>query len=274
MTYIFRKFGHLSDTAGVVGNRTVCINCNGHSGSGQHTYGSQCNTVQAGKVVCYNDADSNEQNRPNGGHHTNGQSGNDGGSRTGLRLFCNALNELVCIRSINFSELTDDNTNQQTGDNCPCIVQRSQHILAEEYGSDNYDNTADIGSHVQSLCRVHVVAAAYCQDSQYGCNQTDCGNQQREQRSSCFVEDGHLTGLIYGNRSQSNGRDDGSNIGFKQVGTHSGNVTYVITYVVGNNRRVSRIVFRDTGFYLTNQVRSHVCCLSINTSAHTGKQRN
>ena len=43
-------------------------------------------------------------------------------------------------------------------------------------------------------------------------------------------------------------------IGFEQVGTHTSNVTYVVTYVVGDNGRVTRVVFRDTSFNFTYQV--------------------
>ena len=38
--------GHLSDTAGIIGNGTVSVNSNSHTGGGQHTYSCQRDTIQ------------------------------------------------------------------------------------------------------------------------------------------------------------------------------------------------------------------------------------
>ncbi len=43
--------GHLGDTACIVRDRTVCIDCKGDTKGGQHTNGSDTDTVHAGKLV-------------------------------------------------------------------------------------------------------------------------------------------------------------------------------------------------------------------------------
>ena len=57
-----------------------------------------------------------------------------------------------------------------------------------------------------------------------------------------------------------------------EVGTHTGHVTHIVTYVVGNRSRVAGIVFRNVSLHLTHDVGTHVGSLRIDTAAHTCKQ--
>ena len=60
----------------------------------------------------------------------------------------------------------------------------------------------------------------------------------------------------------------------KKIGTHTGNITDVITYVIGNGSRVTWIIFRNACFYFTNQVGTYIGSFCIDTAAHTGKKCN
>ncbi len=88
------------------------------------------------------------------------------------------------------------------------------------------------------------------------------------ERSTTFNGSGHEC------CSQYHGTYDGTYITFKQVGTHTGYVTHVITYVIGDGSGVERMVFRDTGFHLTHEVGTHIGCLGINATAYTGEERD
>jgi hypothetical protein len=74
--------------------------------------------------------------------------------------------------------------------------------------------------------------------------------------------------------SQYNSSQNGSYIRTKKVGTHTGNVTNIITYVIGDCCRVAGIIFRNTGFHFTNKVSAYVSSFCIDTTTNTGKQRN
>ena len=55
--------GHLGDTAGVVGDRTVSVNCNGDSCCGKHAYCRKSDTVKAGKLVSNKDTYADQDDR-------------------------------------------------------------------------------------------------------------------------------------------------------------------------------------------------------------------
>ena len=60
-------------------------------------------------------------------------------------------------------------------------------------------------------------------------------------------------------------------ISFIKVGGHAGAVAHIVTHVVGDNRRVSRVVFRDAGLNFTDQVGAHVSRLGVDPAGDTGE---
>ncbi len=59
-------------------------------------------------------------------------------------------------------------------------------------------------------------------------------------------------------RREHHGGDDSHRIGFEQIGRHAGAVTDVITDVIGDGCRVARLVFRNAGFDLADEVGADV----------------
>ena len=74
------------------------------------------------------------------------------------------------------------------------------------------------------------------------------------------------------NRTESDRRHDRTNIRLEKVSAHTCNVTYVVTYVIGNCSRVTRVILRNTGLDFTYQVSTNVGCLCVDTAAHTCKK--
>ena len=79
--------------------------------------------------------------------------------------------------------------------------------------------------------------------------------------------------MYKGGSTQCGSRQDRTAIRFVQVGSHTCHVAYVIAYIIGNGGRVSRIVFGDSGFYLTHKVGAYVGSFCIYTATYTGKER-
>src|SRR5690606_30498326 len=59
---------------------------------------------------------------------------------------------------------------------------------------------------------------------------------------------------------------------FEHVGGHARTVAYVITDVIGNNRRITRVVFGDTGFDFTDEVSSDVGGFGVDSTTHAHKE--
>ena len=74
--------------------------------------------------------------------------------------------------------------------------------------------------------------------------------------------------------AQRNGRNNGTNIGLKQVCAHTGHIAHIVAHIVGNGGRVPGVILGDTGFHLANQISAHICRLGIDAAAHAGKQSN
>ena len=75
-------------------------------------------------------------------------------------------------------------------------------------------------------------------------------------------------------RRQHHGRDDRHRVGLEQVGRHAGAVADIVADVVGNGRRVARIVLRNAGFDLADQIAADVGALGEDAAAETGEDRD
>ncbi len=63
------------------------------------------------------------------------------------------------------------------------------------------------------------------------------------------------------------GGDGGDGVGLKEVGGHAGAIAYVVPHIIGDHGGISRIVFRDTGFHLSDQIGPHIRRLGVDAAA-------
>ncbi len=75
-------------------------------------------------------------------------------------------------------------------------------------------------------------------------------------------------------RRQHHGRNRGHRIGLEQVGGHAGAVADVVADVVGDRRRVARIVLGDARFDLADEVAADVGALGEDAAAKTREDRD
>src|SRR5699024_8492574 len=145
------------NTAGIVGDRAVSVNSNGQTGGGEHTYSSQRDTEQSHAAVSsaahykegYDYADADEKHRPESRIHTNCQTGNNSGCRTGFGLLSDFLNTPEISRGIDLGDLANDHTNKQTCCNSPECIQRTKQAVRKISSSSDNDSTADVSTAVQ-----------------------------------------------------------------------------------------------------------------------------
>ena len=74
--------------------------------------------------------------------------------------------------------------------------------------------------------------------------------------------------------TERNGGNNGAYIGLKEIRSHSGNVTDVVTDIIRDDCGISRVVLRNVVFYLTDEVSAYVRGLRIDTAADTGEKSN
>ncbi len=73
--------------------------------------------------------------------------------------------------------------------------------------------------------------------------------------------------------TQDQRRDEGDGVGLEQVGGHARAVTDVVAHVVGDRRRVARVVLRDVLLDLADQVRADVGRLGEDAAADPHEHR-
>ena len=67
-------------------------------------------------------------------------------------------------------------------------------------------------------------------------------------------------------------RDDRDLVGLEEVGRHAGAVAHVVAHVVGDGRRVARVVLGDAGLDLADQVGADVGRLGEDAAADTHEE--
>ncbi len=99
----------------------------------------------------------------------------------------------------------------------------------------------------------------------------DDGDGAKHQRVEDVVHIQAAVGALEHESTQDHGRDDGDRVGLEEVGGHAGAVADVVAHVVGDDRRVAWIVFRNAGLDLTDQVGANVGALGEDAAAQTGE---
>ena len=264
LTHGVVKAAHFGDTAGVVGDRTVSVNCNGDAGGGKHTDCCECDAVKACEPVSKEDAYADKQDGYPSGHHADCGTGNDGGSRTGLGLLSDLLNELVVAGGVDLGDNADNETDNEAGDDCDSAAHAAEHRLAEDEGSNNDEKCGNIRAHLKSLVGVRAFLTA----DEEGCdngskNTAGCDNEG---------EDNTVGGVGNSDSTEGHCGDDSTDIALKQVSTHTGDIADIVADIVSDNSGVTRVILGDACLDLTDEVSTDIGCLGVDTAADTGKQ--
>ena len=75
-------------------------------------------------------------------------------------------------------------------------------------------------------------------------------------------------------RGEHHRRDDRHRISLEQVGGHAGAVADIVADVVGDGRRIARIVLGNAGLDLADEIGADVRALGEDAAAETGEDRD
>ena len=140
-------------------------------------------------------------------------------------------------------------------------------VLGDEVKCDRRDHRRDDDALVQ---RVHDLAAFAGGDEEGADDGGDDGNRAEHQRK----QNGALAHVRHDQAAEQHGGDQGDGVGLEQVGRHAGAVADIVADVVGDDRRIARIVFGNAGFDLADQVRADVGALGENAAAQARENRD
>ena len=104
-------------------------------------------------------------------------------------------------------------------------------------------------------------------------DRSDDADRTEHQRVEHEDEVGLAADLVEQAAEQHRG-DRGDRVRLEQVGRHAGAVADVVAHVVGDDRGVARVVLRDAGLELADQVGADVGCLGVDATAEAGEHRD
>ena len=266
-----RQFSHLGDTAGVIGDWPESIQCDHDARHRQHGRCSNCDVVKTREVVARRgqcerapDARAHRQYRQCRRFHRNTETGDDVGRVTGQRGFGDRLDRFE-IRTRVVLGNYDHRGGQREADQRGKVDARNVATAAHHHIGDKPESDCrEYARHDHALVQgAHDLAAVGGLDKERADNRGNDRNRAENQR-----EHHGLGTEIDGDQAAEQHRcNDRNRVGFEQVGCHTGAVAHVVAHVIGNNARVARVVFRNTGFDLADKVGTDVSTLGEDTAS-------
>ena len=207
--------------------------------------------------------------------HSQTDAGNDDRSRSRLPAFTQLLSRTIGLGSIIFSRTAYHNADKQaddhrTGDPNP-VLQLQKPQDKESSNDDKY--RTEVCTERQRTKQIFHLRILFGTDGEDTYNRKDNPDSRDQHRSNNRFElHSRVRRMNKGGSTKRGSCQDRTAIRFVQVGSHAGHVTHVVTYVIGNSGRVARVVFGDSGLYLTYKVGPHIGSFRIDTTADTGEE--
>ncbi len=273
-----RQLGHLGDAAGVVRDRAERVERDDDAGHRQHGRGRDRDVVKAGQAVAFRrqresppDTRADRKHRQRRCFHGDAEAGDDVGRVAGQRGVRDRLDRLELGARVVLGD--DDHRGRQAEADqrrvidAHCGTALPHHCVGNEIEGDCREYACDDHAAVQ---RAHDLAALRGLDEERADDRGDDRNRAEHQRV-----DHRLGTVIHSDQAtEQHRRDDGHGIGLEQVGGHAGAVADVVADVIRDHARVARIVFRDAGLDLADQVGTDVSTLGEDTAAESCEDRN
>ena len=148
-----------------------------------------------------------------------------------------------------------------------------RHRLRTEQGGGNRIERRcrnHAGHDHAAVQRAHDLAALASLDKERADDRRNDRHRAQQQRIQHRIHAERL----HGQPGQQHGGDHRDRIGLEQIGRHAGAVTDVVTDVVGNHRRIARIVLGNARLDLAHQIGPDVGALGEDAAAQARKNRD
>ena len=231
--------------------------------------------------MSHEDGGGQNDDRQRGGLHADGQAADDVRRAAGLAVLGDALRRRLGLGRVVLGDQSDQQSGGEAGDrgqedthvaeflpldDVPAVT---QEVLGREVGDDQHHSGRGEGPQVQGMLRVSALLRADQQRGGQGDQDAETGEQHRQQDE---VRRELLPGQGRRADAQHERSDNGAHVGLEQVGPHAGDVADVVADVVGDHRRIARIVLGNPGLDLAHQVGADVGRLRVDAAADPGEQ--
>ena len=129
---------------------------------------------------------------------------------------------------------------------------------------NNENRRSRVSRRIQRPCRIAVLSHTRAGYSDNGSQKTD---SRIAENHSAIDSRASIQSLRHNKR-----RGHSRYIGIKQIRSHTGHVSHVVSYIICDNRRIPGIILRYSKLYLTCQVSGHIGRLRKDTAAGLRKK--
>ena len=295
LAHLLGQFAHLGDATGVVGDRTEGIDGQLHGRGGHHGAGGDGHTVESGELIADVDGGGEEQDRSEGGDHARGEAGDDVGGGTCGGLLNDAQDRLLAKTGVVLGHVGDGAAHDETDDHAVEDIDaaeragaltkevhlqrlREHHVDEEEARDGRQDDGAPVAL-VEGRLHFALLGAVLHTDhegAEDGEDDAEGGNDQRQEdggHASVVVGDA-ATHVVDDIVAEHHGGEHRGHVGAEEVGAHAGHVPHVVAHIVGDGGGIARVILRDAGLHLSDEVGADVCGLGVDAAPHAGKQRD
>ena len=179
------------------------------------------------------------------------------------------------MRGVILSSLTDNNTCSQTGNN---REGKTEPILNTQEiengkGGNGYQYGTDIGAERQRTEQILHGSSLFGANQEYTQQREENTNGSYQHRSNDSLQLDFNTGNGKSGCTKGGSRKHRTAITLVEVGTHTGYITYIVAYIIGNSGRIARVVLGDICLHLAYDVSAYIGSFGVDTATHTGKER-
>ncbi len=287
--------GHFGDTSGVIGDRTVAIDGEGAGEGGEHAEGGEGDAVHIGEPEGEEDGDGEGDDGDDVGEVAEGEAEDDVGGGTGLAGGGDLLDGAVGVGGHVVGDEADEEAGPETAEQADVGVEGSGGLAAE--GAVGLDGVVDddaelLGEGVEAEggedaggedggedeldleVTLDVVLVLDVEAGDGGgeeggheaAEDAAGGDEQRE-------EEGGVGGVeLGGHGGDQEGGAGGLGEGTEKIGAHTGDITDVVTDVIGNDGGVTGVILGNTGLDLADEIGTDIGSLGVDTATDSSEE--
>mmetsp|Transcript_6825 Transcript_6825/g.9748 ORF Transcript_6825/g.9748 Transcript_6825/m.9748 type:complete len:554 (-) Transcript_6825:187-1848(-) len=282
------KFSHLGNTSGIIADGSIDINRQTSSKVRKETDGRKGNTIKAsnGEGFIYNGG--KDKDGDDSRFVTKSNTVNHVGRSTSLTGVSNLTHGCVGVRCVVLSDETNDKTSHGTHANTEESFPWVKSVKRVTNASLEYEFTRKVkigskvnrGEHKNSSTDKLDLEGGFdvllCPDrGNVGCDE---GANQANKHTNSGNDDGKdhsipaCTGSNGGTKNESG--TGGLSKTSEKIRSHTGNISNIVSNVISNGGRVTRVILRDSVDNLSDKIGSNISSLGVDTSTDTSKHGN
>jgi len=274
----FLEVGHLSNTSGIIGDGAVSVNGEGDGEASEHTDGRKGNSVHGGEVEGNEDGGTEADDWDDVGHVSESESLDDIGSGSEFTRLGKVLSGAVFVGGVVLSGGTDDHTGPESHHDAAVKFPVSGFVsgTTEDHlhgGGEHVDSGDDSNGHEEggnNELVEELVINLFLESVEELAD-------ERDEKTNGGNNEGEVNGIGGGEHGDAGGRDDkGGASGFSErsekIGSHSSDISDIITNVISNSSGVSGRVFLKSVSDFTGKISTDISSFGVDTTTDSSEE--